>query len=175
MMIKKRYVVISFLAFCLTATLFIGLATSGKKPNPVWTAIYELQTKVDTLNASNLDLLNRVEMLENQILPQGFVSAPAYDSGWGNLSHGMTTFTHNLGTTEVFVYMIGKDIEGYPLYVGIHQFDYGGNRFYDTRYRHFGAVWRNLTNTTIEIRRFDNDVNWEQVRIMIWKISEPPI
>lgn len=62
-MIKKRYVIIPLLAFCLTATLFIAAATSGKKENP-WDIISELQSKVDSLNASLIELEERVSALE---------------------------------------------------------------------------------------------------------------
>ena len=62
-MIKKRYVVIPLLAFCLTATLFIATVTSGKKENP-WDVISKLQTKVDNLNTSLLELQERVSTIE---------------------------------------------------------------------------------------------------------------
>jgi len=41
-----------------------------------------LETRVTTLEASLVYLHFRVETLENQSLPQGFIRAPAYDSGW---------------------------------------------------------------------------------------------
>jgi len=65
--LKRKYLIIGFLAFCLTTTLFIGIATSGKKENPLWATISELQTKVDSLNASLLELQDRIGELENRL------------------------------------------------------------------------------------------------------------
>lgn len=64
-MIKRKYLIIAFLAFCLTATLFITIATSEKKETP-WTPISELQERVDSLNASLIELQNRVNTIEEE-------------------------------------------------------------------------------------------------------------
>jgi hypothetical protein len=85
----------------------------------------------------------------------GFLVAPAYDSGWVPMpAVPEQTFVHGLGTTEVFVYVIGRDPE-----VSIHQLLYGDYlRWY-------------LTDNEITVDR-DYGQLWEEVRIQIWKISE---
>ena len=101
------------------------------------------------------------------MLPEGFIGAPAYDSGWINVSQGETiTLTHNLNTQELFVYVIGKwnytDV-GWAM----HQNRYGG----DSKR---GLQWRKLTDTTIDLRRMDDDQNYDHVRVQIWKIEPTP-
>jgi len=128
----------------------------------VETSLIELQSKMDTLEAD-------VEELENQSIPPGFVSAPAYDSGWLSIEQGEELFlTHNLNTTEVYVYMIGKS----DVY-GVHQQSYGGNEV-DGRWR--SARWY-TSATCISVYRFEYDTDavcqWNYVRVMIWIIQEP--
>ena len=130
--------------------------------------LLELQSRIDELEA-------RVEKLENQSLPLGYARPPAYDSyreqGWVPISPGTSkTFTHNLNTTDVLVYMIGRyDLSTTsPL---IHQKRLGGdtNGLWEG-----GAYWRDLTNTTIMVERYPDDGTWNYVRVMIWKIQESP-
>jgi len=66
---------------------------SGSPWDKIWTAISGLETKVETL--------------EGQLPPQGFVSAPAYDSGWQS-AHPDGTFdvVHNFETMDVFVLVL---------------------------------------------------------------------
>jgi len=95
----------------------------------------------------------------------GFTSPPAYDSGWQNISKGADKiFTHNLGTTEVLVYMIGK-YDGASPY--IHQIFYGGDGNVANVY---GTYWKDLTTTTIRVHRTEQDNDWNYVRVIIWKI-----
>jgi hypothetical protein len=95
--------------------------------------------------------------------PRGF-GTPDYDSGWTNIQAGQTlTFTHSLGTTDVYVYLVGKDAAGL-----MHQLDYG----WDTAgVLHYGAAWLGLDATSIKVNRAGNDGNWIQVRVMMWIIS----
>ena len=87
----------------------------------------------------------------------GFLVAPAYDSGWVKMpTSPEITFEHRLGTTEVFVYVIGRN----PTQ-NVHQIRYG-----DFLY------WYNLTDTEITVDRM-SEPWWEEVRIQIWKISQP--
>jgi hypothetical protein len=159
-----------------------SVATEGGNPfDALWETIHNLQSDVsdlnaslveqtnrtDSLNASYLDLLNRLEALEEQTLPQGFVTAPAYDSGWINISAGGgKTLNHNLNTTRLLVYFIGYT--SIPTNEGaINQMGYGGF----TR-NHYGAYWCELNDTTIDVRRESGDQRWEQFRVMIWRIPE---
>jgi len=117
-----------------------------------------------------LDLLDRVEALENQSTPLGYIGPPAYDSGWVSISPGETlTLPHNLGTTEVLVYVIGK----HPTSLAINQFYYGYVFLTSGDVR--GLSWFTLTDTSIKVLRGPDDTGaWEQVRVMIWKIQPTP-
>ena len=160
--LKKKQAImmvsIAVVSFLIGTTLNVmTMATDGGNPfDKIWGEIH--------------DLKDRVKILENAPLPGGFVSAPAYDSGWTNVATGQVKiFTHNLGTTEVFVYMIGRNgTEG-----KIHQRRYGGE---NTGSTFQGAFWFKLTGSEVKVRRLDDDVmsanTWEQVRVMIWKIEE---
>jgi len=88
----------------------------------------------------------------------GFLVAPAYDSGWVAIPKTPEqTFEHGLGTTEVFVYVIGRNPEN-----NVHQIRYG-------EYFH----WLNLTENEITVDRNPAESFWEEVRIQIWKVSQP--
>ena len=171
-MLKKRQVIslvsIAVISFLIGTTFnVVSMASDGGNPwNRVWEAISELQGNVDSLNASDLDLQDIVEMLEDQMLPQGFVSAPAYDSGWITIDKDqILTLTHNLDTTEVLVYIIGKADVSFELF-RIHQLRYGD--WWN------GVNWYRLTNTTITVRRGTPADYWDYIRVMIWKIQEQP-
>ena len=109
----------------------------------------------------------------------GFLVAPAFDSDWiGNWTVGgllgldLINITHGLNTTEVFVYVIGRWEEGNDTY--IHQFVYGG--WLNPLDTGLGTFWV-LTESQIWILRFPGSAKdlfpWLEVRVMIWKITEP--
>jgi uncharacterized coiled-coil protein SlyX len=124
-------------------------------------SLTQLQSTVDSLNATFNQRINDLET-EIAILNATKLGKPDYDSGWFYVSQGsFAILTHNLGTTNVLVYMIGYN--GY-----INQIQYGGD---DTSYNQWGAFWSELTTTTIRIIRQGNDVNWPDIRVMIWKLS----
>lgn len=148
-MFKKKQVLvvvgISITCF-LIGIMFNVMATDGGNPwNIVWTNINELQGTVEALEA-------KVETLEGQLPQQGFLTAPAYDSGWV-FSNEPTVLNHNLGTTEVFVYLVGKTTEG------ITHYYYGQD-----------IQWWSLTSTHIKIHAAAASI--QAFRVMIWKISE---
>jgi hypothetical protein len=95
----------------------------------------------------------------------GFNSPPAWDSKWTPIGKGDTKLYHNLNTTDVFVYMIGKDSDGF-----VHQKDYGGWSYPVNVW--YGAYWYHLDENSITVHRHGGDGDWVQVRVMIWKI--PP-
>lgn len=101
-----------------------------------------------------------------QGIPGGF-GAPDYDSGWLTFTEGDLNFevTHNLGTTELFVYMVGKDSFG-----RVHQWFYGGDIRDSGR---VGANWRTswANDNKIDLYRLVDDQVWEEVRVYIWVIS----
>ncbi len=92
---------------------------------------------------------------------------PAYDSGWFYLGQGKG---------QVLAHSIGKNIDNYVIDIqfkdtinsdtfGIHNYKVGGD---DGGLYYYGAFWRNLTNSTIEVRRSSNDERASQIRVRIW-------
>jgi hypothetical protein len=58
--------------------------------------------------------------------PPGAWGAPDYDSGWMRIdTDERLVLTHNLNTTNIFVYLIGKQIMGADTPLLIHQLYYG--------------------------------------------------
>jgi len=151
MLSRKQVIVIMSIAVVsfLFGTMFNFTTTvtgdSGSPWDRVWTRMDEIQS--------------RVEILEEQSLPQGFVKAPAYDSGWTTISAitRKVTLTHNLGTTEVFVYIMGRQFRA----DSIHQWHDGDDVGY----------WYDLDISQITISGRKGSM-WDQVRVMIWKIPE---
>lgn len=173
---KKQLLIIISVAVAsfLIGTMFSTnyLAMGGGKPNPIWEAIYDLQARVNILTNTVTEQQAQISELQSQIdiLNATKLGTPDYDSGWILMTRGeVITLNHNLGTTELLVYFVGKyDADG-----TIHQWMYGGG--YDDNQ---GAVWFGLTNNQIKIERFIGDVRvpegqWSQGRVMLWKIPTP--
>lgn len=185
-MLKKRYMIISSLVFCLTATFFISGTASEEPPqeyNPWydvddngWINIIDINqiavrfgttgTPINKtallieVNATFAKLLERIEALETG----GFIGAPARDSGWMFISKGQhLPYYHNLNTTEVLVCVYGKSSAN-----GIHNIRYGGN------WGGTGLTWEGLDDDELTLYRWNSDNDWEQVRVMIWKIQSLP-
>lgn len=96
--------------------------------------------------------------------PPGF-GTPDYDSGWRTIGQAEElTLAHLLGTTNVCVYLVGKRSDGL-----IHQADYGWSLAGISNERH-GAAWHNLDANFIKIIRGGDDMNWVEVRVMIWVV-----
>ena len=69
------------------------------------------------------DTRTRVQALET-MHAQGYIAAPAYDSGWTAIERGeFKVLFHGLNTTDVFVYVVARDSSDPP---NIHQMYYGG-------------------------------------------------
>lgn len=127
-----------------------------------------LNTKITDLNTSLVEFQSRIAELETElaILNATKLGKPDYDSGWFNITQGKSVIlTHNLTTTNVLVYMIGKYSDYASPY--IHQHDYGGELSGSSYY---GAYWSDLTKTTIRVTRQGQDANWNYIRVVIWKI-----
>jgi len=145
--------------------------------------LLELLTKIENLNNTVIELENTINYLNTTIInlnetvvylngTQG-LGSPDYDSGWVGLSkETIRTFNHNLGTTRLLVYMTGKA----PYNQG-HQMWYGGDHYNDNVYQYIlGAYWYLQNENTICVRRYGQGIEcpWYEVRVMIWKIQEPP-
>ncbi len=83
-------------------------------------------------------------------------------------------FTHNLGTSDIFVYVIAKwnrdwDGSGGPM---VHQFYYGGDSYGDPQMTQ-GFYWDTYTENpdTVEVSCYDRV---DEIRVLIWKLPSPP-
>jgi hypothetical protein len=84
--------------------------------------------------------------------------SPAYDSGWISIPRAFTTHTHNAGGS-VEDYVVDMWCKSASAAVGISHADHSGAD---------GAVWLNLTSSSILLRRFGDDDTCPQVRVRIW-------
>jgi hypothetical protein len=127
--------------------------TAGEPINKT-ALLLELLSRIDTLNATVMEL------------KKARIGMPDYDSDWVTLDPGNNYFDHNLGTTDVLVYITGNhsDPNG-----GINQQNYGGD-YQEGVY--YGAFWYKLDETGIFVHRAIDDSAWNQIRIRIWKIPE---
>ena len=94
---------------------------------------------------------------------------PAYDSGWVDIKSGQS-ITLDTGDIEfelnAFVYVLGMTSDKV-----IHQLSLGGEYDGDIK---AGLTWSMTKGDTIELRRLPEDVNWEQVRVMVWGLPRAP-
>ena len=90
----------------------------------------------------------------------GWMTTPAYDSGWVNASYSpWMVFEHGLNTTELFVYIVRNDSNwGINQHYGIHYVD-----------------WLLLSENEIIVVVDDYTIEpkYDYIRVMIWKIPEP--
>ncbi|MCW3985229.1 MAG: hypothetical protein NWE91_02315 [Candidatus Bathyarchaeota archaeon] len=127
----------------------------------------ELYAQLGELQSHVNDLQDKVEALENQ---SGWMVAPAFDSGWISINPDERYFFwHSLNTTNVLVYVIGKNGSGF-----IHQWRIGMDYdSYGIGSADYGLFWSRLDSNVISVLRGRSDTQWAQVKVMIWKISEP--
>ena len=100
------------------------------------------------------------------------ILSPDFDSGWvtiPDISSGadIVHIEHNLGTNELFVYMIGKDNFGIT-----HQQDLGGNVWAG---HEVGAWWAAGGENVISVWRAAEDDpwgSWREVRVLLWILPE---
>ena len=93
-MLRKRQVAVVVSIAVVSFLIGTSVATDGGNPfDRLWAALSGLES--------------RVEALEEQSIPQGFVTAPAYDTGWTNFggSGGNLYVEHNLNTRDILVYI----------------------------------------------------------------------
>jgi len=130
------------------------------------TTINHLNTTVNYLNNTCILLNNTVTYLNETVtyLSSTGLGSPDYDSGWLNLTRGENVLSHNLGTTELLVYLLGRNSSD------THQLNYGGT-LYGTLW--YGARFHELTSTNITITRMASDREWPEARVQIWKIPQP--
>ncbi len=92
-----------------------------------------------------------------------------YDSGWRVISPGETlSLTHSLGGS---VSDLVVDLQGRSPSLGRHQMSYGVD-FYNEGLdvlRARGMCWKDLTTSTVEVERREEDTQAEEVRLRIWR------
>ncbi len=105
--------------------------------------------------------------------PAGILN-PDYDSGWVERDGRLVVeFTHNLNTSDVFVYVIAKwyrdwDGSGGPM---VHQFYYGGDEYGDSGETQ-GFYWDTYTEDPNSIRVEIFGGRADELRVLIWKLPE---
>ena len=110
---------------------------------------------------------------------------PDWSSVWTPIAQNeWIEFTHDLNTTELYVVIIGRK----PSSNYVHQNDFGLNRDefmigYSgapgnpsdlvLHYEQYdkGAKWNTWGPNKIQVYRAANDVWWEEVRVMVWKLD----
>ena len=140
--------------------------------------LLDLQAKIDSLNSTVVQMQNAINYLNTTVINLNLsvielnatkgLGPPDYDSGWVSFYYREIRLTHNLGTTNLLVYMVGKDLAGQ-----IHHCYYGGEN--DFSNRQYGAYWGRLFATTIDVFRGSQDPDstqggWVEFRVMMWKI-----
>lgn len=147
-MIRKRQIVALMSIVVVSFLIGTSLATDGKNPfDRLWDAFFSLESRVETL--------------EEQPLPQGFVTAPAYDSGWINVTKGTSIdLEHGLGTTELFVYVLQKYPIGLINQIGVNE---PGEH---------GVQWWSYSTVLRLIRGVSTTDASDSIRVMIWKIPD---
>ncbi len=100
-----------------------------------------------------------------------FPDPPEWDSGWVDIAPG---------TLERWIHDVGGDVEDYtvglwfkdttPEGAGVNVQGYGG---LEAGGHLYGAAWQNLTDTTIDVWRYEDDDWADQVRARIF-VPDPP-
>jgi len=140
-----------------------------------------LNNKISTLEIEYMQLSDSLETLES-LSEVGFTS-PDYDSYWITIDQGGSVeVNHNLGTTNLLVYLIGEYDDNYT-----HQYAYGGNEeryieyeiipgefYYNAveRYGTLGAWWRTDGQDKIIVSRPGHDDHWHEFRVLIWRLPD---
>ncbi len=125
-------------------------AISGTKVNP-------------DFGSQNIKTTGNIAV-EGGINTGGFFPSPAYDSGWFEVSPGANiVLNHNLNydKEKIYVELTGRDAVYY----------HGMLLGYVIAWWNSGISWRNLSETSLTVYRDANDINWNQIRIRIWKLS----
>lgn len=118
-----------------------------------------------------------VRNVDDTVIDQVFLriwhpETPVWDSGWRNIIRGQTlTLAHNVGgdTDDYTVGMKFRDPSSTTW--GIHHAGFGG---IEAASLPQGAVWLNLTATSIQVQRFLDDAQVKQVRVQIFRPTNTP-
>lgn len=112
--------------------------------------------------------------------PSGGFGAPDYDSGWTTLTAGSWTgfSDYTLETDDCIVYLYGRFddpfvVEPNPDDWVYHQYYLGGEVYYvDGVVYRTGCLWDSTDiSESLEVKRYEEDTYWEEVRVLIWAIN----
>jgi uncharacterized protein YdcH (DUF465 family) len=185
---KNQLIILSFLVLSL---FIVTSAYSKKNNNPfdrIWETVNKLIERVTTIEEQNYqaqiydletmiyELEDRIKTVEDNPTSVSFPE-PDYDSGWVPLNNWpfYATLTHNLGTYDIFIYIIGGrgGVPGEDEGARMHQIGLFGDKSNPgTTLRDDGVEWNAKDENSIFLIRGPTDQNWDYGRVFIWKI--PP-
>jgi len=95
---------------------------------------------------------------------------PAYESDWWSMSQGQgRTLVHRVGG-DVDDYVVQMQL--WDAVLGMHNHGMGSYLAYVSGdLRSYGAHWHSLTDSTIDIKRWEDDYYADKIRIRIWVIK----
>jgi hypothetical protein len=95
---------------------------------------------------------------------------PAYESDWWDMSQGQgRTLVHRVGG-DVDDYVVQMQL--WDAVLGMHNHGMGSYLAYvSAELRSYGAHWHSLTDSTIDIKRWEDDYYADKIRIRIWVIK----
>lgn len=142
-------------------------------------------TEIASLSDAMSDLEEQLSNIEASIADPiiGF-NTPDFDSGWIDIEQGGTVeVNHNLGTRNLFVYLIGALTHENEDF--IHQHHYGTEAYgldvitpnggIDTDFIDRGVWWHISDENKLKITRVWDDYDWHRFRVLLWRLSEPPV
>ncbi len=193
MSIGKKIVGLAIVVMVCGLALVAADKDNGNSLKDIWDAIFGVEEDVEDLS-ERMDLLEKIYALEARVSvleecgeceqgpagppgpegpqgPPGGLGEPDYDSGWRGLHAGYPAkFSHSLGTRDLFVYIVGRSSSGTTL-----QVHYGGDTYYSgaTAIQR-GAYWVASDDQYLQVYRLPDDLNWDEVRVLIWRLPLEP-
>ena len=190
-MSRKEIGIVVTVILALTSISFAFAGNNGVPFDEIWEAIFGIHDDVEDIQST----LTELELVpgppgpegpEGPVGPEGplgekgdtgnpgptGIMSPDYDSGWVSLNiNAFTFFEHNLGTKDIFVYLLGKNIEASG--VVTHQLYFGGSEMAGY---YKGVRWSTSSENSNEVSvyRLWDDLLWDEARVLIWKLPPPP-
>jgi hypothetical protein len=137
-----------------------GLETGGNWDGAHW----------QNLTANTIEVYRQPnDTVADQVRVRVWVSpTPDYESPWTAINPGQTlTLTHGLVITDTEL-TVSLWFSGTTR--GIHNYGYGG---LEAGGNWYGAYWHNLTTNTVQVTRYPNDTDVQQVRVAVAH-GDPP-
>ena len=142
-------------------------------------------TEIASLRDAMSDLEEQLSQIEASTADPviGF-NTPDFDSGWVDIEQGGTVeVNHNLGTRNLFVYLIGARTHANEDL--IHQNHFGAEAYglpeitpnggVVTDFIDRGVFWHITDENKIRVIRVWDDIDWHRFRVLLWQLPEPPV